>query len=48
MKVLLDMDGCTTDFVAGAMRLHNKPWPFDDPANQGPAGWDFYRFWGMT
>lgn len=48
MKVLVDMDGCTTNFVSGAMRLHNKPWPYDDPVMQGPAGWDIYKHWGMS
>jgi 5'(3')-deoxyribonucleotidase len=47
-KVLIDMDGVVADFVTGAMRLHRKPWIYDQPEYQGPAAWDLAKHWGMT
>ena len=48
MKILIDLDGVVADFVAGAMELHDKEWPFLDPEMKGNAGWDFYKSWGLT
>lgn len=48
MKALVDLDGTIVDFNQGAMKLHGKPWPYDNPANRGTAGWDVYKLWNMT
>lgn len=48
MKVLIDMDGVVADWMAGAMKLHNKPYPYNDPANRGEHGWDVVKLWNMS
>lgn len=46
-RVLIDLDGVVADFVGAAMKLHGKPWPFDDEFC-GPDAWEFFKRWGMT
>lgn len=41
----LDLDGVLVDFVGGACRLHDRPWPYGDPASHGRYKLD--ELWGM-
>lgn len=45
-KILLDMDGLLTNWMEGVCRVHNRPDPFLDPANNGK--FDVDKIWGMT
>jgi hypothetical protein len=47
MRILLDMDGLTVDYIAGLMDRHSKSWPFGGD-NVGDGVWDFSRLWGMS
>jgi hypothetical protein len=45
-EIEIDMDGILTDFNRGMCRAHNKPYPFDDPANAGNFNLD--EIWGIS
>lgn len=45
-QALLDMDGVIADFLGGAARAHDRPWPYDDPKALGV--WETADLWGIT
>lgn len=46
IRLLLDMDGVLADFVGGVCIAHNRPNPYEDPANFGK--FDMEHLWGIT
>lgn len=42
----IDLDGILTGFNEGMCKAHNKPYPFDDPANDGNFNLD--EIWGIS
>jgi 5'(3')-deoxyribonucleotidase len=46
LKVFVDMDGVIASFLDAASIAHNRPLPYDNPANYGV--WDTEKLWGIT
>lgn len=46
MKCFIDMDGVLANFVGAACRVHNRPWPYDDPKNLGR--FEIEPAWGIS
>jgi len=44
-RILLDLDGVLVNFVGGACKLHNKPWPY---TKDEQGSWDIESLFGMT
>ena len=40
------MDGVLVDFVGGICAVHNRPSPYDNPANR--YEWDIHKLWGIS